>query len=103
MKNVHVEQMTDSDASKSILGPEGPSQQAVSEHEDVEEASDRPEATQEDPDEDWCSCEEEGPHRRRADHDPGAGPAGLLCQTPPLLRPDIEGLQEPSKEGPFAG
>ena len=56
--NVHLEQMTDSDASESLLGPEGPSQQAVYEYEDVEEgeeASERPEAHQEDlkdPDED---------------------------------------------------
>ena len=36
-KKIHVEQMTDSDASESLLGHEGPSQQAVSELEDVEE------------------------------------------------------------------
>ena len=54
-KTVQVEQMTDSDTSESLLDPVGPSQQAVSEHEDVEEGeetSERPEAThatQEDP------------------------------------------------------
>ena len=34
-KTVHVEQMTDRDASESLLGPVGPAQQALSEHEDV--------------------------------------------------------------------
>ena len=67
-KTVQVEQMADSDVSESLLYPLGPSQQAVSEHEDVEEgeeASERPEAThatQEDPeDED----EDSGAHPRK--------------------------------------
>ena len=41
--------MTDSDASESLLDPVGPSQRAVSEHEDMElgeVTSERPEATQ---------------------------------------------------------
>ena len=48
-KTVQVEQMTNNDASESLLDPVGPSQQVVSKHEDVkegEEASERPEATQ---------------------------------------------------------
>ena len=69
-KTVQVKQMTDSDASELLLDPVGSSQQAVSEHEDMEEgeeASERPEATQatlEDPED-----ENEGsgaPPRKRA-------------------------------------
>ena len=61
--------MTDSDAIETLLGPEGSSQQAVSEHDNVEEgeeASDRPghEATQEDPED---RDEDSGaPARKRA-------------------------------------
>ena len=35
-KNVPVDPMSNSDDSESLLGPVGPSQQAVSEHDDVE-------------------------------------------------------------------
>ena len=73
-KTVEVEQMTDRDASESQLDPVGPSQQAVSEHEDVEEveeANKRPEATQatlEDPEVE--------------DEDSGALPGrGQMCMT----------------------
>ena len=59
-KTVHVQQMSDSDDSESLLGPDRPSQRQVSKHKEGEEgeklegASERPapEATQEDTDED---------------------------------------------------
>ena len=68
-KKVQVDPVSDSDDSESLLGPEGPSQRPVSEHDDMEEgeeASNRPgpEATQEDPED---PDEDSGaPARKRA-------------------------------------